>query len=230
MGGAGSRARRGFGSLALKEWRTKPKSWPELEDLPLLCNAETVKEWHAGFLAGFLAVRKWFGGFASNARHPHLGNAFKAVLLPKRFPEKDWATALDHTGRLLQNFRVRMPPDYDDVRAHLLAKNSSGGRFLEYSPDRATFGLPLTFRYSSVNGKVDLLPYNDFLQSQDERHGSLLHIRLAALADGLHPLFVRLSGDVPGITPPAAVRGRSVPLRAARENAMDRFLESLSKR
>ena len=229
LGGAGSRARRGFGGLALREWRTKPKPWPELEDLPLLCHAETVKKWHAGFLSGFQAIRNWFGGFDSDARHPHLGNVSKVLLLPKRFAEKDWPAALDHAGRFLQDFRVRRQPDYEDVRDHLLAKNRRGGRFLEYAPDRTSFGLPLSFRHSSIKGRVDFLPYDDFLKSAGERHGSLLHIGLAPLEDGLHPLFVRLSGDVPGINPPAAVRGQSVALREPRENAMDRFLDSLSK-
>ncbi|MEZ5352297.1 MAG: hypothetical protein R2762_06635 [Bryobacteraceae bacterium] len=74
------------------------------------------------------------------------------------------------------------------------------------------------------------LPHDDVGRGTHRRHGSLLHLRLAAIQDKLYPLFLRLDGDVPGENPRAAIKGESGALRAVRENAMDAFLASITGR
>jgi CRISPR-associated protein Cmr1 len=135
---------------------------------------------------------------------------------------KEWAAALAEIGAGMQESRLRRPPDYQMVKDHLL-----GSTLLQTTPPRATFGLPLTFRYSSAKGQTMLVPHDTGRGSNFERHGSLLFIRLAAIGDKLHPLYVRMAGAVPGQDPPAALRKSRRPLRAAQSNAMDAFFDSL---
>jgi len=145
------------------------------------------------------------------------------MLQTRSFPRAQWDAALAHMGAQMQTFRLRYAPDYQDVKDHLL-----GARPIQFAPNRASFGLPLSFRYSSARGNVNLAPYNEEGRTTNERHGSLLHLRLAAIQDKVHPLYVRMDGAVPGADPPAALRGQGRPLREFRESAMDKFLATLT--
>ncbi len=244
LGGLGSRARRGFGSLCLLDWSVDgggddPDAWSrDLEALPVPGPTATYRAWLEALNQALRTLERWFH-YAETARasaappkHPHLGPRFRAVPLPKGFPgspSQAWEAALNHAGRQLQDFRQRREPDYSAVKAHL-----TGSVQLSRTPPRATFGLPLTFRYGSIRGgAVTLVPYDRERAeagSPLERHGSLLHLKLLSMADGLHPLFVRLDGPVPGMDPPAVVRGRRFPLEPAPSNAMDTFLDQLLSR
>ena len=160
--------------------------------------------------------------------NPHLGPALGIRLLQEGFALGDWEGILSYMGGLLQDFRLRSKPDYQDVKEHLMARSRQGGQFMQNTPSRATFGMPLTFRYSSIRGDVTFLPYDERVKGAFERHGSLLHLRTAVIGDRLYPLFIRLDGDVPGIAPRGAIRGQGRPLRRPKENSMDRFLNSLA--
>lgn len=238
LGSMGTRSRRGFGSVGLLDWSVDEGEWPELSTLPILAKTAGPPEW-AGALQQALAVfRDWFGSFPSTGKsgapqHPHLGRAFRPVLIGTPFADSSgregWEAALNHAGVLMQNFRQRRPPDYQQVKDHVVAASKRGGRFLQNAPERAAFGLPLTFRYRSVpRGRpVTLVPFDTASRQTFERHASLLHLRLALIGGRLYPLFLRLDGAVPGTHPPAAVCGSSRPLRSPLGNAMDAFLDSL---
>jgi CRISPR-associated protein Cmr1 len=233
LGGSGSRARRGFGSLVLQSWTVENDLWPELADLPLLTSAASPDEWLAGLDRARNTFQTWLGDFAAadtdNRHHPHLGKAFRYLLLTKPFPRQQWAMAMAHMGSLMQEFRMRRAPDYQEVKNQVLAQSQQEGRPLQYTPDRASFGLPLTFRYSS-GGNITVVPYDQERKTTFERQGSLLQLRLVVIREQLYPLFLRLDGDVPGETPPGAIRGQARPLRAFRKNAMDLFLDSLKEK
>src|SRR5690606_31885248 len=108
---------------------------------------------------------------------------------------------------------------YQDVKDHL-----TGRRRLSRTPERATFGLPLAFRYSSLNGRSTMiLPFKGEGLEPHRRHGSLLLLRLSQSGQGLHAHYVRMDGAVPGMTPPAVVRGEARALRPPELNAMDAF-------
>jgi CRISPR-associated protein Cmr1 len=233
LGGAGSRARRGFGALALAGWEATGPSggdtavdpWPELNALPLLHSAIRPEHWLRDLDGALAVIRGWFGAYGERAHHPHLGPALRRFLEPRAFPEGEWDAALAHQGRRLQDFRQRAAPDYEMVRQDVL-----GTRQLTVTPPRATFGLPLAFRYTSVRGRgLVLAPHDPVHHSTLERQGSLLFLRPALVGKQLYPLYLRLDGDVPGIDPPAAVRGARRPLRPASDNAMDRLFDHLAR-
>ncbi len=222
LGGAGSRSRRGFGSLALRGWESP---WDEQGAMPLLHSAADTRAWRQGLDQGLATARDWLGRFPSGSArpiHPHIADP--VLVLIDRKAERDWAMVLDPLGRGLQDFRLRRPPDYQQIKDHLTGK----GR-LQRAPERAAFGLPLTFRYSSVRARpITFVPFDNDDRSTLERHGSLLHLRVVALADGLHPLYLRLAGNEPGTSgTPVAPRGEGRPLRAAHENAVDACIADL---
>ena len=228
-GGAGSRSRRGFGSLALRGWAPEAGDWPELDALPLLARAASVQEADAALTQGLNTLRSWFSDQDTPKdrplEHPHFGSASRRILLDDGVPKSDWDKGLAAMGLTLQKFRQRGAPDYQSVKDHV-----EGTRSLKFAPSRTSFGLPLTFRYSSVkNGRpVTFVPYNEAERSGFERHGSLLFLRLTAVGENLHPFYLRLDGPVPGQSPPAAIRGQARRLLPAQGNAMDAFLDSLS--
>jgi CRISPR-associated protein Cmr1 len=208
VGSLGTRSRRGFGSLEITNWATmtEPSEWSEgASDLPDLCKARDAEDWRTAFSRGQEIIGEWFESFQSYQHyhfgHPHFGPEVGWRLLSGY---GDWAAALDVAGRRLQDFRVRRQPDYDRVKEALRS-----GRPLRQTPERAAFGLPLTFRYTSLKEArtAQFVPW-DGKKSRD-RHASLLRIRLVRIGDRFHPLFLRLSGAVPGQNPEATlVRAR----------------------
>jgi CRISPR-associated protein Cmr1 len=231
LGGLGSRSRRGFGSLALRGWDPSGGDWPELAELPLLSELSTAEAWRAEFQKARSVLARWFDSYERTEarRQPHLGPASRWWLSEVGYPA--WDRALDALGRQLQDYRVRREPDYGQVKEHLRARSRQGGRFLERAPERAAFGLPLAFRYSSLEGEsVTFVPFDPVAQATAEREGSLLQLRVAALKDGFHPLFVRLDGEVPGKDNQVAARGQRRPLRRIGANALDDFMNSLGGR
>ena len=232
LGGAGSRSRRGFGSLALTRWETTPDSWPELDSLPLLANASSVDEWQQGLGIALNTMRSWFkkleNKVGDQSHHPHLGKNSRIMLLHEAFPPIEWEKGMAHMGERMQQFRKNYNDDKKAIKSHMMALDKKNGAFLEHAPDRSTFGLPLTFRVKGMKGSLEFLPFDPENFKTLERHGSLLHMRLVSINDKLYPLFVRLSGDVPGMDPAAAIKNNKRPLRRPIQNAMDLFLKSLA--
>ncbi|HDG97053.1 MAG TPA: type III-B CRISPR module RAMP protein Cmr1 [Desulfobacterales bacterium] len=231
VGGAGSRHRRGFGSLALTDWQCQEgeEIFPELKALPLLSNSSTTREWQEGFEKALGRFRRWFGPFDSKEVnnkfvHPHLGPAFRWRLSEHGFAE--WEEAMNVTGRMLQDFRLRMQPDYQDVKAHLMGAARGGGP-LRNAPCRVTFGLPLEFRFSSQT--ATFMPYDEQEKTTRERQGSLLFLRLASIGGMLHPLYLRLDGSVPGLDNPVAVQHHGRPLLQPKRNSLDDFMNHVTK-
>ncbi|MEO5376359.1 MAG: type III-B CRISPR module RAMP protein Cmr1 [Magnetococcus sp. DMHC-6] len=223
LGGIGSRSRRGFGSLALLNWQTVGNSWPEMAELPLLQGRAGVKEWVEGWRQAKNCFRTWFPKPEPVMRdkkeinHPHLGDTYNLVIQVRSFEQKAWDAALAEMGSHLQTFRLRRQPDYDRVKLHL-----RGSQYLTQTPERAAFGLPLTFRYSSQHGSVTFTPYNPSLEdakSALSRHASLLHLRLVLLNGRLHPLYLRLNGTVSGEkSQHVTIQGQNCRLRPIGEN------------
>lgn len=229
LGGAGSRSRRGFGALALMGWKIQGGNpWAELKQLPLLHNETTPESWMAGYKKMRLLLNKdnWFPKTENPFRHPYFNtestishsDAKRTILVGKNaYPLGEWAACLNEMGLAMQRFRQLRQPDYSQVKTHL-----QGQGVLSRSPDRASFGLPLTFRYRSLNGKSVTLVSKD-----GDRHGSLLHLRPALVGDRLYPLYLRLAGDVPGQTPGAKIHGWNNPLAPLENNLMDEFMKQL---
>ena len=219
FGGAGSRSRRGFGSLTLVDWQTQDRETAEeIKRFPLLHEKATPEAWMAGYDAVRRAMQEEnrpVEGNEGESRHPHFGPGLCIVLAKKGYARGDWAACLDEMGLAMQRFRQRQEPDYSMVKAGI-----QGRGLLQRTPGRASFGLPLTFRF----GKKSL----DLVSQNGDRHGSLLHLRPVLIGNELYPLYLRLAGDVPGETPPGkVVRDHPGPLEPIEENAMDLFMRQL---
>lgn len=234
FGALGSRSRRGFGSLSLLDWDTFGVPPPELagilDSLPLLSSSSGRDTWNAGSSGVRATLRGWFGESGERpVEHPHWGRNARVAMSERAFGAAQWLDALNMLGRRLQDFRVRREPDYTIAKQHLLAKARAGGQFMSKAPGRVTFGLPLSFRFGSLStrpSELTFVPLDERGQTA-ERHPSLLFARLVQVGDGLHPLFFRLSGSVPGIdTTVGDRRDRRGGLRA-HESALDAFMDSL---
>ena len=124
----------------------------------------------------------------------------------------------------MQKFRERYPGDYEKVKAEF-----HGRRGLDHTPDRATFGLPLAFRYGKKPGPV-------FLPKSGDRHASLLSLRPVLINNRLYPFYLRLAGAIPGGKRPDDSKNEYSGTRIKRKkfkfspvpdaaNAMDAFLD-----
>lgn len=241
VGGLGSRSRRGFGGLSLEKWAVDgdgPAAGlleAARSALPLAATFPNAEHFRGRWKQTRALLSTWFGTFADDRRrfsHPHFGpRARGPAIADVAFTDPAWDAALNAAGRALQNFRVRKAPDYDMVKSHLLRVARQDGDFLRAAPPRVTFGLPLTFRYGSLHTKpsdMTFVPYPAGAGGYGERQGSLLLVRLIRLADGLHPVFFRMDGAVPGIDVPAGPRHQTgQPLPSAPANALDQFMDSM---
>ncbi len=228
LGGIGSRSRRGFGSVQLAEWRSNRKSWEKLmEQLPLLDEAGNMGAWHEQIARVQKRFIEWFGNWHRKRDYPHLGPETAYWLgLPG---ERDWAKALEQAGRRMQEFRVRREPDYSLVKEALMEGKRAPARV----PQRCAFGLPLTFRFSSLK-KKGTMTFEAQVSAGDEtrifhRWPSPLLVRLVKIGNALYPFMLRFDGPVPGQGRLAKVGvknwRRSVP--QADENLLEIFMDSL---
>jgi len=233
FGALGSRARRGFGAIALTGWRLEglagaaPPDATDLAELPLLHRTTSAGDWMAGARRGIDALGRWFGAFEKaqgRPRHPCFGPSAELIVWSQsQHRREDWRNALLALGQELQQFRNRKQPDYDRVKDHVRAAAREGGRPIERVPDRATFGLPLTFRYGSLPQGRPVT----FAPTEGERHGSLLFLRPVLAGSALLGLFLRLDGDVPGIHTRVGLRRTGRSLDPASRNAMDDFMRDM---
>jgi CRISPR-associated protein Cmr1 len=214
LGGLGARSRRGFGSLQLTGLATT--DFDSSIDLSPLPDSDDAGPWFQELGRRLTLVRESLGGFASG-HHPHLAGA-RLKLLPQGFDT--WEQALNAGGRALQDFRQRLGPDYRRVKAHLCLVQR-GARYagitptqLAQGPDRAAFGLPLTFRYSTVtrevvdnrNGGTREVPVEITFAARrgDEtidRSASPIHLRVVQIGRRFFALFLWLPSD---LLPPGA--------------------------
>ncbi len=230
FGAMGSRSRRGFGAAALVSWEAAQGDWPELDELPLLKGYTLPGEATAALDQTLELFRQWFGDFKEQTSdddepkfpNPHIGPAFRRHIGMPGYPAQQWDRLLESMGSQMQKFRSRTDPDYSNVKNHL-----RGGP-IDQAPERASFGLPLTFRYRSLNGKnTTFLPVDPGRRENLERHGSLLLLRPVLLGEKLFPLHLRMDGAVPGVSPPAGTRFKRRPLKPPR-NAMDAFFNQIA--
>jgi len=216
VGGVGSRSRRGLGSLRIKSWT----GWPECSELSLPCQAADAKTFIENIQRAWSKLAEWFPA-ARPAPLLHTVLAPGAsFLLINRHPCKGspgaaaWEEALHQAGLHLQKYRQRRGMgnggDYDQVKAHLaeIHKAELGiaagvtPALLAAGPERAGFGLPLTFRYDSLKyphpnppaskpGKK-VVPEISFAGGDHDRCASPLFIRVVQLGNCCYPLFVHL--------------------------------------
>lgn len=176
FGGVGTRSRRGLGSLRIEAW----DGWSECNELPLPSQASTPQEWlnilEKGLKEGIGVLRQWFPK-EPDGDQTAVKKGARFLVLKQGHP--DWEHALDDAGLRLQQFRQRKQPDYDAVKAYL------NGGALATGPERAGFGLPLAFRYSSLRGASVT-----FTGTDHGRMASPLLIRVVKLGNQYHAAFI----------------------------------------
>lgn len=243
LGGLGSRSRRGLGTVSLRSYViTNGGNWPELADLTPAYGASDAVGWIQSFEKGCDKIKQWFPT-APSPDHAVLDSKARFYLFSdgysgtKRNKKEDdtpcqatfyapWEEALNAAGRAMQDFRQRRTVgdpllDYERVKAHLVSKayatKPSGLRsaaLTSSAPERASFGLPLTFRYNRFQvqpkhgggGQVDQndqpiyrTPQTTFEGKEHDRSASPLLIRIVEINGDCHPLFALL--DAPLLAP-----------------------------
>lgn len=218
VGGVGSRSRRAFGTVALESVSCGSANWPEATELPPAHGAESVDAWIDAFSHGLEVIKAWFGVGGPPARHATLtGSQYCLMSTGFRTARVGagsftaWERAMDAAGKTMQSFRQRWDltnpaSDYHAVKAHIAdvdrmaAPAFAGGipARLTGAPERAAFGLPLTFRYSSLgypnpnNPGRNLIPSVTFRGNAHERSASPIHVRIVQIGDEAYPFFAWL--------------------------------------
>jgi len=255
LGGAGARIRRGMGTVALTRWSVvdpaghEVEAWPEMQELPIAHGAASVDEWLRRFESGLSCLQRWFG--EADTRHPThttLGPGSRFVLLelpPARRGEDAWENALNEAGLALHRFRLRRgvaradgDGDYHRAKRLLLRLDPASGPARreaparartgrEIAPERVAFGLPLQFRFRSLQGRSIM-----FRGKQHDRSASRLWIRPIDLGDRQALLFALLPSPLlaPGEPIRAEVRRERVELDLPGDHILMEFLDSLSGR
>lgn len=204
FGGVGSRSRRGFGSLALQSWgASTPQDWPELNELAVANGKDTPEGWVCAVESARNCFKAWFGSAPSNDHTVLDGNA-RMLLFDRGC--LSWEEALGEAGLAMQTFRQRYDlsdpgSDYYRVKRHLCRQVlpnrpshpgcTMGAAPLPRMPDRAAFGLPLMFRFSSLNNAT-----TTFRGEVHDRSASRIHVRVIRIGRHYHPLYLRLSGPL----------------------------------
>lgn len=175
LGGLGMRSRKGGGNLQVVS-----TDWNEPSLPSLTVQAQTPKQLQETLQDGLHKLRKWaaetFNGSLSlsfqatpsfDILHP---NYCRINIINHEF--NNWAEALDTFGQVMQQFRNRRQPDYSNVKAVL-----QGSDELE-SVQRAVFGLPIVFYFSSLKKRATLEG------EKHNRRASPLIVRVTKLANG----------------------------------------------
>jgi CRISPR-associated protein Cmr1 len=173
LGGLGTRARRGAGTLRALDVNGMN---PDLPSLPI--GAKSSSQLVDELADGLRRIRSFLFGKSSSPRlssasqfdtiHPDMCNIWVA--------DKTYSCAedaLDQVGSLLQTFRSRRESDYSLVKQAIRSRQPLAGPV-----ERAAFGLPIVFYYSSTRDR-------DTLQATDtERRASPLWVRPVRLVNG----------------------------------------------
>ena len=219
FGGLGARVRRGLGSLRLARF----DGWPEASALgpPSGTNPDA---WIAELVQGLTTLRHWYP-HCPHVDHPIFDHQVRVLLL--RQGHDRWEHALAAAGAILQRYRLRRNPDHDDIEAYLFPQNMAPGQQLMRAPERAAFGLPLTFRFTrEVHGQDDRRTVT-FEGEEHDRQPSPLWIRIAKIGSQYHPLFVLLNSPFlePGVRLKLHSRPGSVPFSRPARDILNDFLD-----
>ncbi len=177
LGGVGSRARRGAGSLQVTKLNhAEPAGLMQHFSLPGFEVLATTPDQLCGELAmGLKRLQSLFGTKTANSLvnpdfdvlHP---DCCRVVVMRETW--KTWHEALNDIGTKFKEFRIPRPPD-------LNVRNALLGRGKNFQPvPRAAFGLPIVFHYRDRS-----VPDGSLEGEDHDRRASPLMIRVARLAN-----------------------------------------------
>ena len=240
LGSCGTRSRRGFGSLQAYSWKLENADahpdWIHLfNKLPNPYRMNAPTSWRQGlqsamacFYGNSNEYTPWFNRFPNTTAHPHIPRGFTPKILQGFIT---WEEALNHGGAVMQAFRATRSNDTQRV-LDLLDNPTQHGL---PGPDRAIFGLPLTFQFKSKNLKnVSFYPQRAHTMDKlPERASSLLFLKIIRLGTRFYPLYFRLGGHQPNID--IKIRGTiqwdrsSINMKSPNTDVMEIFFNSLEE-
>ncbi len=199
VGGLGSRSRRGFGTIALKD--LKGVDWEETTQLTSAHQSDSAEDWKDAFQNGLSLLKKWYPSIPGHPAPHHLVLGDKSVF--RLITDKDnsfsrWDDALACAAEIMRNFRDHLEPDYSNVKAHMCKHDQEAAAkaptitkvHLSNAPERTAFGLPLTFRSSSLKTNTTF----NALGKNGTRSGSRIFVRIIKAGKHYYPLFCRFNG------------------------------------
>lgn len=205
IGGLGARVRRGFGSIALQSWEISGLSDSVIGELPIAHGQTQVAEWTNRFEHGLRVIKSWFAEWPRDPDHTVIGPGSRFFLFKTGFAAErklePWERALNAAGLAMQTFRQRYGKnggDYANVLAHL-AKRMPNIRFdgetkyLQRAPERAAFGLPLAFQFSSLRGPGSR---TTFVGASHDRNASPLFVRVVEIGKECFPFYALLNAPL----------------------------------
>lgn len=179
LGGLGSRSRKGLGSLSLETITSAGSAPQTFTSLQSITDFLARLDFSAPGNAPFSALS------SSSRIDASKGGKSALIALAAVGSEMQLYRSFGEKGKVKgQDARRNFVPDHDNVLAALQ------GATLKQLPERAVFGLPHNYFFSSTKGKVDINPENE------GRRASPLFIHVHALQDGQ---FVVLQTLLPGI-------------------------------
>ena len=245
LGGLGSRARRGLGSIQCS------KIEGQEDELQFLITAKSIGEFKNHLESGFRSIfadtkpsqKKTLPAFSS------LGSEAKVYLLNKVF-KNNWQEALEGIGEYLRGYRSNRPhqprtstagQDYTLVCG---PKGFMATQSLSQAPKRIAFGLPHNY-FSSSRKRAGNVPFKaDFRwQLNDEefnRRGSPLIFHVAKLGNGqycvvitwLRSQFLPSRAKIKAILPEdkgSGFPGKEILVSPPSDNAISDLLGQLEK-
>ena len=147
FGGLGSRARRGGGNIYIKNVESEMES--ALEFIPHGDDMTSIQDFiQKNFeIIKNLREKDSINIINNNKTYANFNNKANKLLI---FDKKNTAIkALNFLGTHYQKFRSRYQPDYDTIKNFIKNSNLK----LERKIDKVAFGLPIAYRYRSLNKK-----------------------------------------------------------------------------
>lgn len=230
LGSCGSRSRRGFGSLQPTGWRLQNAgSFPTFDKifktLPRPGQANSSGAWHEAIKDARQLFNNWFGHFPHHTAHAHLGRNFSCVILPGH---NSWESAIAEGGAEMQKFRRSREPDRTTAEKFLTHPQNN-----IVAPERASFGLPLSFRFKKLEGEVQFLPGRPNPNADSpERFASLLSLKIIRLDMRYHPLYFLYDGLEPALelNTIARFRHKTFTTRRPENSALRIFFKELKEK
>lgn len=179
FGALGTRSRRGCGRFIIQSCTSNKY------DFKFKNTSNNLTE-HTEYLRQSLnSIKKYFGINSVNTKtlYPNFQN-YSIYIIDNGCNKAE--DALNKIGELYMNFRRRRQPDYNSVKTFI----SDGLR--PQTIEKATFGLPISYRFRSLGGKSAMIEGGNKIT----RSASSLIIEIIKIGDKYHPMIINFNSQL----------------------------------
>lgn len=179
FGALGTRSRRGCGRFIIQTYTS------DKYDFRFSNTSSTLPEQSEYFRKSLTAIKLHFG--INSVHHKTLYPNFQnySIYIVDMACDKA-EDALNKIGELYMNFRRRSQPDYNSVKAFI----SDGLR--PQTIEKATFGLPISYRFRSLGGKSAMIEGGNKIT----RSASSLMIEIVKISDKFYPMLINFNSQL----------------------------------